>query len=611
MKVLLVHPPIIKRATLDLAPPLWALGLATICREEGIDCALYDCNLRLAMQCLSDNDEFYSIVAADILRYSPDLVCFSSMGINSHVCIEIARRLKGLCQEIVTVFGGPHFSSIASKLVERFEDVDAVALGEGEVTFRALLVAMKIRSARIPSGVPGLVSSSQDAASARRSYRPPSFDEIPAPHYGLIDWEHYVTVNPSRTLDIDAGARGCVFSCAYCYAPSHWGRGERRPSVVRFVEEIERAVLLGARRLFFVQDNFLNSPRATCQLCHEIARAKLPITFHCYATLPQLSQPVIAALADAGCSSVYVGIDAVSADNQQRYGKKHFKLIDDMAMRLAACRDHGIATTVALLIDTDDRNIDQTIVVGMEAVKYGARVRFNSLMLYSGTALPTPHTRFTASQEKMQLAFDAPLVVVENQLAAANPAMFPFHSTHRQATIERDFQRAVHVLATLARSYPETLLSLAKAGKAWKTIERLSVSLDWHELHAQPDWHRREMQLDAFSALALDGEPGRSLIDEQLVLSLRSIKPSHIAVGDGASFWLRPWVSRDLNQSAKIRLAVAHSAGVQLTTVQGETATAVREFERLSGPERLSPKLIELIATLGIATREPPTAKEG
>jgi hypothetical protein len=139
MNIVLINPPNHRSDIDDLAPPLGLLMLADVLIDDGAAVAIIDLNLDSCRGTLPKTTEFYPSICEQILAINPELVCFTSMGINSHVALELARLLKHLKPSIVTAFGGPHFSSIAWQLKQQFPWVDYVIVGEGEVSLLSLV----------------------------------------------------------------------------------------------------------------------------------------------------------------------------------------------------------------------------------------------------------------------------------------------------------------------------------------------------------------------------------------------------------------------------------------------------------------------------------------
>src|SRR5687768_3791298 len=96
MKVLLVNPPNNFYDTFELAPPLGLLSLAAVARDEGINVEVLDFNLRATADHAFVEAGFYERALAEIAAHAPDAVGLTSMVVNSHVALELARRIKAV-----------------------------------------------------------------------------------------------------------------------------------------------------------------------------------------------------------------------------------------------------------------------------------------------------------------------------------------------------------------------------------------------------------------------------------------------------------------------------------------------------------------------------------
>lgn len=148
MKVVLVNPPNNYHDTFELAPPLGLLTLAAAVRQDGVEVEILDLNLRATADHAFVRSGFYDRALALIDACAPDVVGITSMVVNSHVALELARRVKAADAGVHVVLGGTHFSSIAEEALVRYPWVDFVVKGEGELPFRALAGAPHIPSRR-------------------------------------------------------------------------------------------------------------------------------------------------------------------------------------------------------------------------------------------------------------------------------------------------------------------------------------------------------------------------------------------------------------------------------------------------------------------------------
>lgn len=485
MRVCFVTPPCEAVSTADLAPPLWAMVLGACAADAGWFVFILDLNLQ-GLDRTVDTDHagaFYPAAIEQIRATEPTLVAISSMGVNSHVALELAKRLKDADAAIRVVLGGPHLGAIAREAMQRYPWVDGITVGEGERPLRSLLMQFDDWTNGADVAVAGMVLRTRHGINDHGQRQTPAPEEIPTARYSLTNLAAYFRVNPRRLLNFDAAQRGCRFSCGYCYAPMHFGVGHRPAPVERFVAEWAEAKALGANRLFVVQDNFVNSPPGTIALCRELAALRVDLTFHCYSTLAQLTTPVANALAAAGCRGVYVGVDAVHEAEKKRYAKNLYSDEPDLMHKAQECLALGIVPTLSFVVDVVDSPaskeiFEETFAVAAQARAAGFPIRLNTLLLYNGAAEFQKFAgSFTHSETKSRLTMDAPEVVLRNELAEAAPHLFPFHSTHRPLPEQERFLLGVQALFTLVNVYPEQMLRFAQNRVAWDLAATVTQKL--------------------------------------------------------------------------------------------------------------------------------------
>src|SRR5262249_15135687 len=151
----------------------------------------------------------------------------------------------------------PHFTAIAHEVLALYPWVDYVVTGEGEAALCGLL-----RHLRGKAGLGDLANVAHRGGAGiglQRLVKPlGDLQRLPFRAYHLVRLEDYFAANPRRLLNYETG-RGCIYRCSFCYSPGHWGQGEQAKPADQVVAEVARLRDLGARHLFFVQDNLLNS----------------------------------------------------------------------------------------------------------------------------------------------------------------------------------------------------------------------------------------------------------------------------------------------------------------------------------------------------------------
>lgn len=502
LKIVLIQPPISQRKLESLTPPLGLLVLASIFEQEECDVSIIDLNLEgYRRPGFLNPATFYEESVQRVMQEKPDVVGFTSMVIEAHVCLELARKIKQTRSEVITLFGGAHFASIATRLIDSFDFVDFVITGDGELPARSFARSLKDPSQpwseenierRITTGMKvEFVSTGTDALAvspdnqvlkdpehhwsvANIAYRTADGakvdrrqaiysdpDELPFPAYHLINIEEYFSLNQNRLLCLE-DSRGCQLKCTFCYSPAHWGHGERRKSIDRTLVEMRNIKELGARQIFFVGDNLLTSPDGTIELCNAIIASKIKVRWNCYGTLAQLRPEVIDAMGKANCVGVFIGVDAVDPNLQKQFNKHYFKGWSRLENTLNRCLTAGIIPTCAFMVSNldDYEHVHQTLDIAVRTKLLGCDITVNLLATYPESTQSDIHTNiFDGGTElRAKLLYDAPPLLAYNKFADSFPEFFPLHNVTAPAHATLNSIIKSCVAANLVNAFPITLL---------------------------------------------------------------------------------------------------------------------------------------------------------
>lgn len=484
----------------DVAPPLGLLTLAAALEREGIDCSVCDLNLKNIRGELGVATEILSRSVEMILASNPDVVGITSMALESGFCLRLAELLKAAAPEILIVMGGPHFSAIADQALRHFSWIDYIMRGEAERSICALAKFLN------GSRQKGSESVSSRIFSAEPHLGKADFDLIPFPAFEKISLDEYFETNSIRLANYES-ERGCIFNCSFCYSSKHWGRSTRTKPANLIQLELNKIVAKGFRHVFFVQDNFLNSRAQCLKTCAVLEGLKSELSWNCYATLPQLDRPIIEVMARAGCTEIFMGIDAVNTEQQRHFSKAFFRSLSRLTDTLNCMLDSGIRPTCAFLLDSPENDMHKScrnaVDTALAVRMLGCGIRLNVLSLYPGTSL---QQRMSArprrySELKPRLLFDTPAVNQTNEYAKRQPELFPFHSTHLDEESEFSLIATAHCTYTLLTAAPELVHEYCASlnCSAWDVSQQIAASIP--NLLSCPALERRQVELSAFQKL--------------------------------------------------------------------------------------------------------------
>jgi hypothetical protein len=351
--------------------PVGLLSLAAVLRAERpqTSCELYDLNRRIRSGALPLNERFYVRAAQDLCASAPDVIGFMTECDSYHHVLQIAGEVKRIAPDTAIVLGGPHASAVVHATLERCADIDAVVIGEGEVTFPELLDAL---ASPPEGGVPGALMRSPDATGGILDGGPralvPRLDDLPVAAYDLYE------PDPGEEIFIEVG-RGCPFQCSFCSTAPYWNRRHRVKSAERIVHEIAAVRdLFGTSRAHFTHDLFTTHRRWVRTVCAALIDAGTPIRWTCSARTDTVDRELLALMAQAGCDAIYFGIESGS-ERILREIRKDIPLVDSFAV-LEECREFGITPNAGFIVGfpTDDADsIRATFEAHERALRLGTR----------------------------------------------------------------------------------------------------------------------------------------------------------------------------------------------------------------------------------------------
>ncbi|GBE57874.1 coproporphyrinogen III oxidase [bacterium BMS3Abin01] len=338
MKVLLINPPyrsqIIRRYVCSynapnfLFPPMELMYLSAQARAEG------GCQVRL-MDCIAE-----ALSAEEALeqagRYDPDMVvAIMAIEFFDNDVEFMARLKKELPGAMVGTFG--HLPSSFSHECLRATETDFVLVGEPDNSFRKALQRLMNNQ---PLEGDGVAAMKDDGQFIPADYqRIESLDELPFADQAAIDHSRYGEPFFGHPYTTFQSSRGCPFPCVYCVRT--YGRKFVKASAEHVVSEVRSAVEGSGIRYFrFMDDTFTASRERALQICAGLRDLSSEITWSCLTRPNTIDGEVAAALRDAGCRRIYVGIESGS-QKVIDYLKRGYRL-DAVMDNLREVRQSGL-----------------------------------------------------------------------------------------------------------------------------------------------------------------------------------------------------------------------------------------------------------------------------
>lgn len=236
MNIALVNPPPPRIIEYGDAPDNPHLGLgyiAAFVRSKNIECAVIDAKFEAVG---------LEEVQSRLYRQKPDVVGITAMTHEITQADKVARIVKQISPQTITVVGGPHTTALPGQTLAEFPSFDIAVFGEGEHTFFELITTIEKQGSL--EGVRGIGYRKANGVQLNEPREPiKDLDELPFPAWDLF---------PKSTAYPVTTTRGCPFRCNFCMRVS--GNRVRKRSPQKIVEELQIDIDVYNARFIHVSD---------------------------------------------------------------------------------------------------------------------------------------------------------------------------------------------------------------------------------------------------------------------------------------------------------------------------------------------------------------------
>jgi anaerobic magnesium-protoporphyrin IX monomethyl ester cyclase len=316
-------------------PPLGTLYAASWLRQHGYEVSLFD-----AMLAESENDW---AVALDEHKPQYAILYEDNFNYLSKMCLlrmrEAAFKMIGMAKArgSLVILCGADATDHYAEYLER--GADYCLLGEGEET---LLELLNLLSAGKEAGqVIGLASSKTIHPSRRPDIT--DLDKLPFPAWDLVDVEKYKKIWLERHSYFSMNmvtTRGCPYHCNWCAKPI-WGQRYNSRSPENVVAEMKwLKETYAPDHIWFADDILGLKPNWIGRYAELVREADAVIPFKCLQRADLVNEKTAAALAKAGCKTVWLGAESGSQKILDAMDKGD--KVEDIYYAAKLLRDNGI-----------------------------------------------------------------------------------------------------------------------------------------------------------------------------------------------------------------------------------------------------------------------------
>ncbi|MBI5410257.1 MAG: radical SAM protein [Nitrospirae bacterium] len=256
-----------------------------------------------------------------IQEAAPEVAGITALTPTYPTALRMAQLIREINPRCITVFGGTHPTILTEEVLnEPF--VDIVVRGEGEITMCEILDALK--DGKGLSSISGIVYK-ENGKTVYNPDRPfiEDLDTLPPIPWHLFKVEKYTgNLNGRRAVGLSA-ARGCPFSCVFCYRGPAAGKVVRYWSPERVVKEVKRVKeKYNITAFHFWNDVFTYDKKWAITLCDMIIKEKLDIEWDCQTRADLINEEVLRKMKEAGCTAIMLGVESGSNEILKHVNKK-------------------------------------------------------------------------------------------------------------------------------------------------------------------------------------------------------------------------------------------------------------------------------------------------
>ncbi|MGE7183105.1 B12-binding domain-containing radical SAM protein [Peribacillus sp. NPDC006672] len=246
-------------------------------------------------------------IVGDLYSKKPDVIGFSCYIWNIEETMKVVAMLKKINPEIVIILGGPEVTYDVGEWLDQIPGADFIVIGEGEVTFKALL--SEIEGPNDYKKVGGIAYRQDGKKIIQPQNGKVDLKSLPSPYRLEED-----RGDLSKRVTYIETSRGCPFSCQFCLSSIEVG--VRYFDREKIKEDIRYLMANGAKTIKFVDRTFNISRSYAMEMFQFLIDEHLPgVVFQFEITADIMRPEVIQFLNDnapAGLFRFEIGVQSTN-----------------------------------------------------------------------------------------------------------------------------------------------------------------------------------------------------------------------------------------------------------------------------------------------------------
>ena len=371
-------------------PPMGVMYLAAYLRSK-----LPEITIKITDGCRIG----YKDTMQEIDNFQSDIVGISFYTTQAQGAAKLSQDVKKRFPNSFVVIGGPHATALPLETLKESQ-ADFCVVGEGEEAFhqivRGVYQGLNRDYFRTLPGVWSLEKNDKVYRNPPANFINP-LDLIPYPARDLCNLDDYrgwfiSRQNPQTTMLF---TRGCPFRCTFC-ANCVWQSSKpflRVRSPKNIVDEMEFLKKeFGIKEIYDQADEFNHSMDHALEVCREIKRRKLGMTWQVSVRAHPFSSELAKEMSEAGCWCVSLGIE--SGNPVALKGIRKQITLEDVERTCSMLRYYGIKVRAHFMLfnvwEDNGKLQFEDSKMSLNTLKYANYLFSRNLINYITCSIATP-----------------------------------------------------------------------------------------------------------------------------------------------------------------------------------------------------------------------------
>ena len=275
-----------------------------------------------------------------INKYKPNIVGMTAYITHVGAVKEMARKIKCLSNQTITVVGGVHAEVVPEDFISKY--IDCIICSNPVETFNKIID--RVRAGVDTKEIEGTY------VKGKKHIRTSSYNILPPDRGSVKKYRkkyYYMFHNPCALIKTSLG---CPYTCSFCFCKEITGGKYFARKIDEVMEELES---IKEREIYIVDDDFLFNEDRLNLFCDELEKRNIHKRFLVYGRADFIAshEKVIGRLSRHGLSAVIVGVESVREKDLKDFNKRSSLENNEKAIKIL--QKYGIELYATMILQPD------------------------------------------------------------------------------------------------------------------------------------------------------------------------------------------------------------------------------------------------------------------